>query len=62
MPLSTTMTPSSPAAKRTAQEAADISGAQPLKIASTFSGISASAPPFTGSITTTGFPCLRAVS
>ena len=46
----------------TAQEAADISGAQPLKIASTFSGISASAPPFTGSITTTGFPCLRAVS
>ena len=62
MPLSTTMTPSRLAAKRTAHEAADISGAYFLNSSFTLPGTSASAPPFTGSITTTGFPCRRAVS
>ena len=62
MPLSTMTTPSSPAAKRMAQEAGDQSGWAWRRMAAASSGSLASFPPFTGSITTTCLPWRRTVS
>ena len=62
MPESTVSTPSSPAANLSAHEAAEESGSAPLSTSSTVFGGFASIPPFTGSITITGFPCFLATS
>ena len=50
------------AANRTAQEAVDASGLYAFSSFSAGSGIVASAPPLTGSMTTTGLPWRAATS
>src|SRR5574344_865485 len=62
MPLSTVSTPSTDAAKRIAHVAGENEGSTSEYILLTSSGTSASNPPFTGSITTIGTPCLLATS
>ena len=62
MPESTVITPSRLAAKRTAHDATEASGAAFSKTSRTFSGGVASIPPLTGSIMITGTPCFLATS
>ena len=62
MPERTIMTFSWLAAKRIAQEGMERSGAASFSMASASAGRRARVPPFTGSITTTAFPCFSAVS
>ena len=62
MPERTISTPGRDAAKRMAQLGMDMDGSWERKRRAASSGIRASVPPFTGSMTMMGLLCLRATS